>query len=191
MQSWTTNGPGPRSGRLPRRIVGMTPPHARALAAALLAAAAATGCSGAPRAAPQDVPAPAAAGAPAAPAAAEQGDRAAIARARADSARLPYTEADVHFMSAMIGHHAQAITMARLAPTHGASATIRTLAGRVVNAQQDEIALMQQWLRDRQQPVPEPDTAGPGAARPSAGHGEGHAGHDMATHDMPMPGMLT
>src|SRR5687767_11423458 len=67
----------------------------------------------------------------------------------------PPNAADVRFMSTMIGHHAQAIDMASLAPTHGASPTIQTLAARVINAQKDEIALMQQWLRDHGQPVPE------------------------------------
>lgn len=106
-------------------------------------------------------------------------DAAAIARARADSARLPYTEADVHFMSAMIGHHAQAIVMANWAPTHGASASVLRLAERIINAQDDEIATMQRWLRDRLKPVPE--------ARPT--------GMKMmmngAEHEMLMPGMLT
>ena len=37
------------------------------------------------------------------------GEAAAIARARADSVRYPYTTADIRFMSGMIGHHAQAI----------------------------------------------------------------------------------
>ena len=105
-------------------------------------------------------------------------EAAAIARARADSARYPYTEADVRFMSGMIGHHSQAIVMAGWAPSHGASPSVRTLAERIVNAQQDEIATMQQWLRDRRQPVPE---AGAGAA--TAMHGAGH--------HMLMPGMLT
>lgn len=86
---------------------------------------------------------------------AEPGEAAAIARARADSIRHPYTAADVHFMSGMIGHHAQAIVMAGWAPTHGASPSLQTLAARIINAQQDEIRTMQQWLRDRQQPVPE------------------------------------
>jgi len=54
-------------------------------------------------------------------------------------AGYPYTAADVHFMSAMISHHAQAIVMSRWVPTHGASPSIRTLAERIINAQQDEI----------------------------------------------------
>jgi uncharacterized protein (DUF305 family) len=77
------------------------------------------------------------------------------AKARADSARLPYVEADVFFMQGMISHHAQAIVMAKWAPTHGASAQVRTLCERIINAQTDEIGLMQQWLRDRGQTVPE------------------------------------
>jgi uncharacterized protein (DUF305 family) len=63
-------------------------------------------------------------------------------------------------MSSMIGHHAQAIVMSRWAPTHGASASVRTLAERIINAQQDEIATMQRWLRDRRQPVPDATTLG-------------------------------
>ena len=77
------------------------------------------------------------------------------AKARADSVRLPYTEADVFFMKGMISHHAQAIVMAKWAPTHGASSSVRVLCERIINAQTDEIALMQQWLRDRHQTVPE------------------------------------
>jgi uncharacterized protein (DUF305 family) len=106
-------------------------------------------------------------------------DPAAIARAKADSIRLPYTEADVHFMSAMIGHHAQAIVMASWAPTHGASAAVRRLAERIIGSQHDEIATMQRWLRDRLKPVP-----------------EARAGHmkmmmNGVEHEMLMPGMLT
>ena len=82
-------------------------------------------------------------------------DSAARARARADSAQLPYTAADVQFMTGMISHHAQAIVMAKMAPTHGASPAVQTLCSRIINSQHDEIVLMQNWLRDRNQPVPD------------------------------------
>jgi len=79
----------------------------------------------------------------------------------------------------MIAHHSQAIVISRWAPTHGASASIRTLAARIVNGQQDEIRTMQRWLRDRLQPIPEGT----------------HAGVKMTMagveHTMPMPGMLS
>jgi uncharacterized protein (DUF305 family) len=69
--------------------------------------------------------------------------------------QYPFTAADVHFMSGMIGHHAQALVMAGWAPSHGASPAIRTLCERIINGQQDEIATMQRWLKDRGLPVPD------------------------------------
>ena len=120
------------------------------------------------------------------------GDAAAVARARADSARLPYTVADVRFMTAMIGHHAQAVAMADLAPARAGSAAVRTLAARIRNAQQDEIATMRRWLRDRRQPLP--DAAGAAGAHGAHDHDAGHAGHGSAggpAGPAPMPGMLT
>lgn len=106
-------------------------------------------------------------------------EEAAIARAKADSARHPYTRADIAFMSGMIHHHAQAIVMSGWAPTHGASPTLQRLASRIINAQRDEIATMQRWLRDRRQPVPDPSDSGMKMMM----HGE--------MHEMLMPGMLT
>ena len=52
----------------------------------------------------------------------QMGEDAGISRAQRDSARLPWTGADVQFMQGMIHHHAQAIDMCKWAPTHGASA---------------------------------------------------------------------
>ena len=82
------------------------------------------------------------------------------------ASRYPSTEADVRFMSAMIGHHTQALTMAGLAPTHGASPSVRRLAERIISGQQDEIATMQQWLRDRGRPVPQGSHMGHGHLMP-------------------------
>jgi uncharacterized protein (DUF305 family) len=103
----------------------------------------------------------------------------ALYRARTESARRRFTPADVHFMTGMIGHHAQALVMTALAPTHGASPAVQTLAARITNAQRDEIATMQRWLRDRGQPVPEIHIEGTELTV----HGHEHALH--------MPGMLT
>ena len=107
------------------------------------------------------------------------GPEAAIARARADSIRLPYTKADIDFMSGMISHHAQAIKMASWAPTHDASPALVRMAERIVVGQADEIQLMQMWLRDRLQPVPEADPAGMKMM------------HGDMEHVMLMPGMLS
>ena len=93
-----------------------------------------------------------------------------------DSVRRTYTQADVDFMAGMIHHHAQALVMSRMAPTHGASASLQVMAERIINSQKDEIDPMQRWLQNRDLPVPEPEAAG--------GHA---AAHDHAM----MPGMLT
>ena len=87
--------------------------------------------------------------------------------------------ADVHFMTGMIPHHAQAVLIAGWAPSHGARADVQRLCERIVVAQRDEIALMQAWLRQHGQEVP-----------------PANATHmrmtmDGMTHDMLMPGMLT
>lgn len=79
-----------------------------------------------------------------------------------------FTVADVRFMQNMIGHHAQAIQMAALAPTHGASEKLLQLARKIDISQKDEIGLMKAWLAARSQVVP-----------------------DDAAHAMMMPGMLT
>ena len=141
----------------------------RRIAAAVLSAIGVAGCAGATRGSAQVAAQPVL----------HQPDRSSVAQAKADSVRHPYTGADVHFMSGMIGHHAQAIVMARWAPTHGASASVRRLAERIINAQQDEINTMQRWLGDRLQPVPEATPAGMKMMM------------NGVEHVMLMPGMLT
>jgi uncharacterized protein (DUF305 family) len=98
-------------------------------------------------------------------------------QAEADSGRPGYTAADVHFVTGMIMHHAQAILIAGWAPTHGASESIRVLCERIVVGQRDEIASLQRWLRDRDEFVPSGDP-----------QGETMPGMD---HPTLMPGMLT
>jgi uncharacterized protein (DUF305 family) len=88
-----------------------------------------------------------------------------------------YTDADVHFMAGMIGHHAQAIQMAGWAPSHGANPSVRVLCERIVVAQNDEIAMSQRWLREHGEFVPPADP-------------RGHVMQGMA-EPMLMPGMLT
>jgi uncharacterized protein (DUF305 family) len=93
--------------------------------------------------------------------------------------QFPYSDADVDFMAGMIPHHAQAVIMAGWAASHGARKDVAILCERIVVAQRDEIAMMQQWLRDRGQMVPDATSTR----------------HKMkmngVEHDMLMPGMLT
>ncbi len=117
----------------------------------------------------------------------------ALFRARSDSARMHYTSADVHFMTGMIEHHGQALVMAAMAPTHGASPSVQTLCERIINAQKDEIATMQQWLRERGQPVPEVETKGTMVMLRFPGDTSSMPGMDMGggAKDMRMPGILS
>ena len=118
------------------------------------------------------------------------GPEAAMARARADSLRYPYTKADIDFMNGMIHHHAQAVSISRWAPSHQASPAVQRLTARIINAQTDEILIMRTWLGDRNQPAPSVDSTGTVTM--------GAMAHDMGGHDMSsmgampsMPGMLT
>jgi uncharacterized protein (DUF305 family) len=94
--------------------------------------------------------------------------------------RLPYSDADVEFMTGMIPHHAQAVIMAGWAPTHGARHDVAVLCERIVVGQRDEIHLMQAWLRDRGLPVPDEHS--------TRMHMKMAGGME---HDMLMPGMLS
>jgi uncharacterized protein (DUF305 family) len=84
-----------------------------------------------------------------------------------------YTQADVRFMQGMIGHHAQALAMVALIPSRTARPDLRALGERIRVSQTDEIALMKQWLYDRNQQIP----------------ADMSDAHDMSGHAMQMPGM--
>jgi uncharacterized protein (DUF305 family) len=90
-------------------------------------------------------------------------------RAAEPAAAPAANPADVRFMQDMIGHHTQALVMTAMAPTRGASERILQLAQKIDISQRDEIKMMQDWLTERAQPLPD----------------EHHS------HGMHMPGMLT
>ena len=89
------------------------------------------------------------------------------------------TDADVKFMQGMIHHHAQAIEMVGLLKTHTATRDMQLLGLRIEVSQNDEIRMMQTWLKAHGADVP--DTS--------------HMNHAMPGMTMPaamlMPGMLT
>jgi uncharacterized protein (DUF305 family) len=64
----------------------------------------------------------------------------------------------------MIHHHVQALVMAAWATdsVHGASPEIRRLSERILVAQQDEIDLLERWLRERQESRMEHQESMPG-----------------------------
>jgi uncharacterized protein (DUF305 family) len=91
----------------------------------------------------------------------------------------PYSDADIHFMSGMIPHHAQAVIMAGWAASHGARSDVAILCERIVVGQKDEIQSMQSWLGDRSLPVPDAKST------------RMRMKMNGVEHDMLMPGMLT
>ena len=97
-----------------------------------------------------------------------------------------YDTADVQFMQGMIAHHAQALAMVALIPTHTTRPELQMIGQRIKISQTDEIALMQRWLTDHHEVVPTVDSSNvahmPGADMP---------GMHMVGGTMMMPGMLT
>jgi uncharacterized protein (DUF305 family) len=90
----------------------------------------------------------------------------------------PRSQADVEFMQGMIMHHAQAVEMTALIPSHTENKNLRSLGGRISSSQADEIKFMKRWLAARGEPV---SMAMPGMPDMD------RSGHPMAL----MPGMLT
>ena len=106
----------------------------------------------------------------------------AFAASAAGQSTPSYTQADVRFMQGMIGHHAQALAMVALIPSRTNRPELRALGERIRVSQTDEIALMKQWLRDRNRQIPMDMSHGMDHAMPMPG---------TAVSDSLMPGMLT
>ena len=71
-------------------------------------------------------------------------------------ANTSHSAADSQFMQDMIPHHHQAIQMAALVADRTNRQELIDVAGRINASQDDEIKFMQDWLRERGEPVPEP-----------------------------------
>jgi uncharacterized protein (DUF305 family) len=84
----------------------------------------------------------------------------------ADTSHSP---ADVRFLQDMIPHHHQALEMAALVADRTNRPELIDAAGRIDASQRDEIEMMQEWLRDRGERVPDP-----------AAHHAMHTSHTMA-----------
>ncbi len=80
-----------------------------------------------------------------------------------------YSPADVRFMQDMIPHHHQALEMAALVEGRTNNRELIDVAGRIEATQSDEIAFMQEWLRERGERVPDPTA-----------HHAMHMHHEMA-----------
>lgn len=75
-------------------------------------------------------------------------------------------------------HHAQAVEMTALIPSHTQNKDLQLLGARISSSQSDEMKFMKRWLAARGEPL--------SMAMP------GMKGMDTSSHSMPlMPGMLT
>jgi len=72
-------------------------------------------------------------------------------------AGLQHSDGDVKFMQGMISHHAQALEMTELLSTRSERDVMKRLAQRIDISQEDEINMMQEWLRTRGLDVTEVD----------------------------------
>jgi uncharacterized protein (DUF305 family) len=72
-----------------------------------------------------------------------------------DLSEVLYTEADIRFMQGMISHHAQALEMTALIASRTSRDEMKKLGLRIELSQDDEIKMMQGWLRARGQEVTE------------------------------------
>jgi uncharacterized protein (DUF305 family) len=89
------------------------------------------------------------------PGAPGQTSRVIPAEQAADLSKVRYTQADAEFMQGMISHHAQALEMTALVPARSASEGLQKLAHRIELSQDDEIQMMQGWLRARGENAPD------------------------------------
>ncbi|SNY80891.1 Uncharacterized conserved protein, DUF305 family [Nocardia amikacinitolerans] len=90
--------------------------------------------------------------------------------AATSAARTDFNNADVTFLQMMYPHHAQAVEMAKLVPSHTENPQLRALAAEVEKAQAPEMEQISTLLQSFGKPAP---TAG-----------GGHEGHGM-------PGMMS
>ena len=97
-------------------------------------------------------------------------------------AQAGYSPADVRFLQDMIHHHYQAIEMVNLVADRTNDEEVLSLASRIEASQDDEIAFMQGWLKERGETAPDP------AAHAAMGHG---AQHGMSASHKTMAGMAT
>jgi uncharacterized protein (DUF305 family) len=142
------------------------------MAALMIVALAAAGCSSPPAEAP----------APEAPVVlpGRPGETGEVVRPdQVDPNRTKETpnSADVDYMTTMIPHHQQAAVMTELVAEKATDEQVRAIAERIAVSQDAEVKLMGTWLTKYGKPVPGNDVSG-------------HGGHGTAEHAS-MPGMAT
>lgn len=100
------------------------------------------------------------------PGAPGQAGRVITAEEASNLANVSYSLGDIQFLRGMIPHHAQAKEMSALAEDRTNNAAVLAVAERITLSQDDEISMMQGWLRDQGlEPTPEDAHHEPGFMR--------------------------
>lgn len=101
---------------------------------------------------------------------------------QAMSAGVQAKNADVGFAKGMIPHHEGAIAMAKVQLQYGKDAEMKALAQKIVDTQQSEISVMQNWLDKNE------------ASQPAASNAkeitQAYQQKDMSNHDAMMQGTM-
>jgi uncharacterized protein (DUF305 family) len=105
----------------------------------------------------------------------------------------PRSQADVEFMQGMILHHAQAVEMTAMIPSHTQNKDLRSLGARISSSQSDEIKMMKRWLAARSESVPKSMASMPGMDMPGMDVSHQTMSQQTMSHGTMalMPGMLT
>lgn len=90
--------------------------------------------------------------------------------------------ADVGFAKGMIPHHQGAIEMAKIELQYGQDSEMKALAQKIIDAQQDEIDFMQQWLNKNEAKLPTASNADKIT--------QAHKANMMKNHDAMMQGIM-
>ena len=101
---------------------------------------------------------------------------------QAMSAGVQAKNADVGFAKGMIPHHEGAIAMAKVELQYGKDAEMKALAQKIVDAQQSEISVMQNWL--------EKNESSQAAASNAKEITQAYQQKDMNNHDAMMQGTM-
>ena len=91
------------------------------------------------------------------PGAPGQASRVITAEEASDLAAISYSLGDIQFLRGMIPHHAQAKEMSALAEDRTNNTMVLAVAARITLSQDDEISMMQGWLRDQGLEAPAED----------------------------------
>lgn len=101
---------------------------------------------------------------------------------QAMSAGVQAKNADVGFAKGMIPHHEGAIAMAKVQLRYGKDAEMKALAQKIVDAQQSEISVMQNWL--------DKNESSQVAASNAKEIAQAYQQKDMSNHDAMMQGTM-